>query len=47
MLTTILVILAVVFALLALFAVPSKVSWVALGVLMLACAHLFGGVLLR
>ena len=42
MLITILVVLAIVFALLALFSVPSKVSWTALGVLALATVHLLG-----
>lgn len=40
MLTLILVILALVFALLALFSVPSRVSWTALGVLCLGVAML-------
>lgn len=38
MLTVILVLLAIVFALLALFSVPSRVSWAALGVLCLGVA---------
>lgn len=42
MLTIILAGLALVFALLALFEVPSRVSWAALGVLCLAVLVLFG-----
>lgn len=40
MLTLVLVVLGLIFALLALFSVPSRVSWVALGLLCLAVAML-------
>ncbi len=42
MLITILLILAVVFALLALFGVPARVNWTAAGVLCLGIAMLLG-----
>lgn len=44
MLTLILAVLALVFAALALFSVPSRVSWAALGVLCLALVHLLPSV---